>query len=171
VAQPDLLLWLVIEPIAYLLDLSPPRNFHRVQITLKPDLTMIEKICVTINFSGESFSPSRAERETGLTLSDKKEVGDIGVIGKYKELPVPFGCGRLEPPATLQDNEKVLWLAKTLETTLSKFIACGANEPYIDVGYFYKDQCNLTLTKQELLALAQLGIDFCFSCYGSTESE
>ena len=153
------------------------RSLYRKTTTQKPPLnsalvlTMIEKISVTINFSGEFFSPSRAERETGLTLYKKKEVGDIGVSGKYKGIPIPYGSGNLEPPATLKDNEKILWLANTLETTLSKFIACGADEPHLYVGYFYKDQCNLTLSKKELAAIAKLGIDFCFSCYENTESE
>ena len=132
---------------------------------------MIEKISVTINFSGEHFSPSRAEKETGLVLSKKSEAGEMGVRGKYKGLAIPYGSGNLEPPSTLENNAKILWLASTLESTLSKFIQCGAEKPYLYVGYFYKDQCNLTLTKEELAAIAKLGIDFCFSCYENSEQE
>ena len=132
---------------------------------------MIEKISVTINFSGEHFSPSRAEKETGLVLSKKNEAGEIGVRGKYKGIPIPYGSGNLEPPLTLENDAKILWLASTLESTISKFTQCGAEKPYLYVGYFYKDQCNLTLTKEELAAIAKLGIDFCFSCYENSEQE
>ena len=132
---------------------------------------MIEKISVTIRFSGENFSPLQAEKKTGLALSKKNEAGEMGVRGKYKGLPIPYGSGNLEPPPTVENNAKILWLASALESTLNKFIQCGAEKPYLYVGYFYKDQCNLTLTKDELAAIAKLNIDFCFSCYENSEQE
>ena len=135
---------------------------------------MIEEISVSITFQGTKFSPKVAEEETGLHLVNKKEPGDIERIGKYKGTPIPYGACDIEPPDDIDFNDRILWLAELLDGKLELFYKCGAEEPRLYIGYFYKDQCNLSLSKEELSAISKLGLELCFSCYdmsGDDEKE
>jgi len=132
---------------------------------------MIDDISVSINFSGEGFSPNKAEKVTGLIFSNKNEVGDIGVRGRYKGKPIPYGSGTLKVPQEISVNERILWLTSKLSGKVNELIVLGADEPHIYIGYFYKDQCNLTLTKNEISAIEALNLEFCFSCYDVSDSE
>ncbi len=132
---------------------------------------MISKISISILLQGEIFSPKEAEKSTGLHLSKKHEVGDIGKEGKYKNKPLPYGSAILEAPENIPMDEKFSWLMQSLEDTLEKLYKCGAGETRIYAGYFYKNQCNLTFTKEELNAIARLNIDLWLSCYDMPDED
>ena len=126
---------------------------------------MIDEISVSILFQGETFSPKLAEEITGFDFEDKNEVGDIGTRGRYKGKAIPYGSAQITPPKHIEMHDRILWLAKALDGKVDQFQAMGSDEPYIYIGYFYKNQCNLSLSKEELAAIAKLNIEFCFSCY------
>lgn len=132
---------------------------------------MIQKISASILFQGEKFSPKKATEITGLNFSEMNEVGEIGKKGRYKNKPIPFGYGLLEAPATIPDDDRILWLANELSGKLEVLYGLGAGESRMYIGYFYINQCNCGLTKEELAAIAKLGIDFWFSCYDISDDK
>jgi hypothetical protein len=134
-------------------------------------LFMIDDISVSINFSGDKFSPTKAENVTGLIFSDKIEYGDIGIRGKYKGIAVPYGSGTLKVSKDIDMNDRILWLTEALSGKIEALRTLGSDEPHIYIGYFYKDQCNLTLTKTEIAAISELNLEFCFSCYDISDGE
>ena len=79
---------------------------------------MIDDISVSINFSGDKFSPTKGENITGLIFSDKIEFGDIGVRGKYKGKPVPYGSGTLKVSKDINMHNRILWLTEALSGKL-----------------------------------------------------
>jgi len=132
---------------------------------------MIENISASISFQGENFSPKKAMEITGLNFIETNEPGDIGERGRYKNKPTPFGYGRLEPPENIPNEDRILWLANELNGKLEALYDLGSDEPHFYIGYFYKNQCNCELTKEELAAISKLGIAFCFSCYDISADE
>ena len=130
---------------------------------------MISEISADIIFRGEKFSPKQAESQTGIQFSEKNEVGDIGVKGAFKGKPIPYGYALLQPPAEIDDAEKIYWLAEKMEDKIDIVRDCGADDIYFYIGYFYEDQCNCELTTKELKAISSLEIPFAFSCYDITE--
>ncbi len=132
---------------------------------------MIDEIRLSVLFRGEQFSPEEAERISGLVLTSKLEIGDIPKRGRYKGRPVPYGSAQLVAPDDVPDDDKLMWLISALEGKLELLYNCGAEETEIYAGYFYKDQCNFGFTKEELLALAKLHIDFGVSCYDISKDD
>lgn len=126
---------------------------------------MISKIDPSILFKGASFSPALAEKITGLLLENKIEVGEMLKEGKDLGKISEFGQATLLAPQDILEEEKLLWLLTALESKLDTFYELGAEETRIYVGYFYEDQCNITLTKEEIKILAKLDIDLWVSCY------
>jgi len=132
---------------------------------------MITKIDASVEFWGEKFSPTHAEECTGLTFDQKNEVGEPGHTGRYKGQPKPFGAARLKAPTSLPDSDKILWLANVVMGKIERLAECGLEDAHFSVAYYYQDQCNCSLSKEESRAIADVGVDFWFSCYGVTEDK
>ena len=132
---------------------------------------MSQKITASVVFQGDNFSPAKAAELTGLELSEANEPGDKGTLGRYRGKPTPYGAASFEAPKHIKDHNRILWLANALKEKIDTIRECGANEPYFYIGYFYEQQCNCSLSKEELKAIADLGIEFCFSCYNVTEDD
>jgi hypothetical protein len=98
-------------------------------------LFMIDDISVSINFSGDKFSPTKAENVTGLIFSDKIEYGDIGIRGKYKGIAVPYGSGTLKVSKDIDMNDRILWLTEALSGKIETLRTLGSDEPHIYIGY------------------------------------
>ena len=126
---------------------------------------MIDELRLSVLLRGEKFSPKEVEEITGLRLRDKLEVGEISPRGRYRGKPIPFGTAQLEVPTEIPYDDRLMWIIKSLELNLQQLYDCGAEETRIYAGYFYKDQCNFGFSKDELSAIAKLGIDFDISCY------
>lgn len=52
---------------------------------------MILDMDVRCHIYGNKFSAKKVEELTGLTLENKKEIGEIATRGKYKGTPFPYG--------------------------------------------------------------------------------
>ncbi len=130
---------------------------------------MNQKISASVLFQGVSFSPAKATELTGLEFSKANEPGDKGTLGKYRGKPTPYGAASFEAPKHIKDQNRILWLANALKEKIDTIRECGANEPHFLIGYFYEHQCNCSLSKEELKAIANLGIEFCFSCHDVAE--
>ena len=65
---------------------------------LPPLPFVITRESITVKITGDTFSPSEAERVTGLSLSDTIEPGGFASRGRYKDQPSPFGYANLRAP-------------------------------------------------------------------------
>lgn len=134
-------------------------------------------IYVAFHVMGDTFSPGKAEKETGVTFFKKTEVGEVGTFGRNKGKPVTYGSAELRPPfhQVYSDHEHhtshcdfgLHWLADVLEHHAAKFIACGADldDTYVSLGVFYQDQCNLSISPIAMKKIGSCGIPIHISCY------
>lgn len=121
------------------------------------------KIRAWIEFWGESFQPGRAEQLTGVVFTEKVEVGGFAETGPYKTKPTPYGTASFEPPAEIEHQNRVLWLAQQWAGKIDLVRQCGAEDIHFMVVYYYDGQCNCALTVEELRAISSLSIDYWFS--------
>ena len=119
--------------------------------------------------SGTAFSPAEAERRTGLPFVRKNEPGGFTERGRYKHEPAPFGGASLDAPDETPDEEKLSRLLDTVLPHADTLRQLGVEEMVIYVGYFWRDQCNLSFQPEELAQLAALGVPFWISCYEDSE--
>lgn len=123
------------------------------------------RITASINFFGDTFQPGRAEELTGLSFTEKNEVGDIAKTGRYKNQPLPYGASSFNAPNEIEWPNRVLWLAQQWVGKIDTAKQCGADNIHFWVGYFYDDQCNCNLSVEEIKAINALSIPYLFSVY------
>jgi hypothetical protein len=117
---------------------------------------------------GKEFSPARAELALGLDFGpDKSEPGNLGVRGRFKGTPIPYGSARWEfswenETGELLPDSLRLFRIPDLSRRLSE-LGADAITLYVHVGY--AGQCNLELSPALLKALADLGVALAISCY------
>ncbi|HEX2206885.1 MAG TPA: hypothetical protein VHG93_04330, partial [Longimicrobium sp.] len=63
-----------------------------------------------LQLQGTTFSPASAERETGLSLAEKNEVGELGRWGRYDGLPLPYGSATLRAPPEVEPSQRLDWI-------------------------------------------------------------
>ena|SRR5690606_29961879 len=121
---------------------------------------MVKEI-FSIEIYGDNFSPAKVEQTVDLTFSNKNEIGEIGKLGRYKNLPIPYGS------ATIKNSENAS-LASFL-MYFRKYITIirqnGGKSIYLNCGYFYSGQCNCELGIEEIALLNEMKIPFIFSVY------
>lgn len=119
---------------------------------------------------GETFSPRRAEEETGLPLARKTEPGEIGVRGKFRGKPMPHGAAHLTPPDTVGLDDRIAWLCEAAARHLATYRRLGVTVCKFHLGVDYWDQCNLCFNPEELARIASLGVNFTITCIGRSKS-
>ena len=127
---------------------------------------MITRESISIKITGDSFSPSEAERATGLSLSHAIEPGEIAPRGRYKGQPSPHGYANLSAPAETPEDGKLAALLDSFLPHVETFRQLGADDIVVYAGYFYEAQCNLTFWPDAMAKLGELGVPFWVSCYG-----
>jgi hypothetical protein len=128
-------------------------------------MTWVESSCM---FYGTSFSPSTAERETGLPFHFKNEVGEIGSLGRYRGESLPYGSSTLFPPyQATKDNAAygTEWLADVVLKHRAQYEAAGATEMTLSLRVIHDGQCNLEFSPQLLRKIANSGMLLILSCY------
>jgi hypothetical protein len=120
---------------------------------------------------GERFSPRRAEEATGLTLARTSEPGEIGVRGRYKGLPLPYGAALLKVPPDVEPARRLSWLVERAERHLAALRESGATLCKLHLDVRYWDQCNLEFDPHELARIAALGVLFTITCWDRSGSE
>ena len=118
---------------------------------------------------GETFSPSAAERATGLPLSDTIEPGEIAPRGRYKGQPSPHGYANLRASDETPDDGKLTALLSLFLPHAETLRQLGADDIVVYAGYFYEHQCNLTFWPEAMAQLGRLGVPFWVSCYGNDD--
>lgn len=114
---------------------------------------------------GEHFSPSAAERATGLVLLDKREPGHIGRWGRYQGKPIPYGIASLDAPKSVPRSEKLLWVLEAAEPHAETLRDLGADRSEVWIVEHFDAQINMAYTPSELKKLARLGLPLCVSGY------
>ena len=126
----------------------------------------IDARCV---ISGDAFSPRLAEDRTGIKLSNKEEVGDLGRVGIYRNKPLPYGSAYLYPPkealSPMNSYAGFDWLIDKLEEVIEIYRDCGADDIYLDLAVYYDEQCNMAFEPETLGKIAKVKIPFWISCY------
>ena len=123
------------------------------------------KLQVTLELQGDAFSPSAAERLTGLALVRKVEPDQIGERGRYRNKPTPYGAAALEAPDALPERDKLNWLLDTAMVAVGALRELGAISIGVSATYAHDGQCNLEYSPAELEKLSALGLPFSVSCY------
>jgi hypothetical protein len=126
---------------------------------------VITRELVSLELLGDAFSPAEAQRRTGLPLARSVEPGAIGERGRYKGLPTPHGAAALEPPEGLAPERRLTWVLDAASPHMAALRELGVTEAYVSVGYFWRDQCNLAYSPEELERLSRLGVALWVSCY------
>ncbi|MFP3389453.1 hypothetical protein [Brevibacillus sp. SIMBA_040] len=133
---------------------------------------MTIRLEAAVQFSGSTFSPLLVEEKTGLLLSRKLEVGGLATTGPFKGTPSSFGSASLYPPPTLSTSNDVYaeldWIVNELSLHIASIKSSGADDIYLDVAVYYRDQCNFALEPELLRKIADLKIPFWVSCYEET---
>ena len=130
---------------------------------------MITRELLSINMSGTTFSPSEAKRRTELPLVRTNEPGETGERGRYKNKPTPFGGASLDAPDETPDEAKLAHLLDSVLPHAGTLRQLGVEEMVVYVGYFWRDQCNLSFQPEDLSRLAALGVPFWISCYEDSD--
>ena len=130
---------------------------------------MITRESISIKITGDTFSPSEAERATGLLLSQAIEPGEIAPRGRYKGQPSPHGYANLSAPDETPEDGKLAALLGSFLPHVETFRQLGADDIVVYAGYFYDAQCNLTFWPDAMAMLGELGVPFWVSCYEDSD--
>ena len=125
----------------------------------------IEATCI---FHGERYSPSKAERLSKLCFLEKNEPEEIGTVGRFKGLPLPYGSSTLWPPCQITpDNADygTEWLVDKLIEHRSAFKAAGADTIILSLDVYHDGQCNLEFSPELLRKIADSSVPMILSCY------
>lgn len=132
-------------------------------------------IISSFHISGERFSPKKAQKKIGLVFNEANEVGSIETLGPNKGKPRMYGSAVLNAPKDLELESNcylgIEWIVDNLEDKINRLINCGADDMYLDIGVFYKNQCNMAFEPELLKKIANLNVAFWISCYEDYESE
>jgi hypothetical protein len=114
---------------------------------------------------GEQFSPRGAEEATGLALARAEEPGEIGVRGRHKGLPLPYGAALVKVPPDVDPARRLAWLIEAAKRHLAALREVGATLCKLHLDVRYWDQCNLEFDPYELARIAALGVLFTITCW------
>lgn len=129
------------------------------------------KIRASCSIVGEKFSPMAFSKISGVKLIDPNEPGDIGKIGRYKGMPMPYGSASIE----VSDKAEEDWshfddLLSVVEGCIEVLRETGAEDISLFISLFHDGQCNFAFTKEQLKRIAVLEVEVPISCY-SQEAE
>lgn len=128
---------------------------------------MIKEMDIRCHIYGEKLSPKVMEKQSGLILENKIEVGDISKRGRDKGEPSDYGKCELSPPNDSKDKEDfgLYWIALTLSKHMDIFHECGADKIDLVIGVWFEKQCNLAFEPESIKLIGELGIALNVSCY------
>ncbi|HEX2094161.1 MAG TPA: hypothetical protein VHG28_17290 [Longimicrobiaceae bacterium] len=118
---------------------------------------------------GKSFSPALAERQTGLSFTERNEVGELGTRGKYEGIPLPFGSATLQAPPEVDPSERLDWILDSVLPHAEALRNLGGMEGWLHSTFYFDAQCNLAYPPGQLQKLSQLGIPYTVSCIQAPE--
>ena len=93
--------------------------------------------------------------------------GVIGVRGRYKGLPVPYGVADFDAPE--EKEEKIAYLHGIVAPLLSELRAAGAENFRLRISYGYDSQCAIGFSQDEIRMIGELQCDVPIDCYEKEE--
>ena len=117
-----------------------------------------------LQLQGETFSPAAAEREAGLSFTEKNERGEIGTRGRYAGQPLPFGAATLWAPSEIDPSERLDWILDAVLPHLDTLRSLGGMQGWLHSNVYFDTQCNLEYQPEQLQKLAKLGITYTVCC-------
>ncbi|MGY3705018.1 hypothetical protein BW731_02125 [Vagococcus martis] len=128
---------------------------------------MSYEIDICCHVSGNDFSPNKAEKLIELKFENKIEVGDLILIGKFKDTLSIIGSASLSPFSN-QDkfsDDYLINFIELLSENIDILKSCGVQNFDLSLGIFYKDQCNFSFSSQIIKLLNQTGLTLNISCF------
>jgi len=122
-------------------------------------ITWVNAYCELV---GEKLSPSAVASTCALSIVKSTEPGSVGVTGRYKDEPMPFGSVTVDLAEGLELQASRI---KALANAHSKLRELGLQEMDIQLSYGYEGQCNFEFSPEIFALLAQLNCGISISCF------
>ncbi|TAL69808.1 MAG: hypothetical protein EPN82_04080 [Bacteroidetes bacterium] len=125
---------------------------------------------VSCNLIGEKFSPGKLEKKIKYIFNDKIEVGDIGLKGRYKDKPIPYGSVEIYPPEELRYEHEIAqldWIIEFLEKNKVQISKSNIDDIKIMVSIFYETQCDMSFDSELLKRIGDLKLDLNICCFNT----
>lgn len=116
---------------------------------------------ISFHAYGTQFRPS----EIAYPFTSSTEPGTIGIKGRYRDKPVPYGSIIIEVPRQIPNNKRIEYIVRTVLPLMPDLKRAGATEWYLNIGRFYSSQCNEAFSTEELKLLASLDCPLQYSAY------
>lgn len=115
---------------------------------------------------GEIFSPAQAEQTYAVAFDEKQEPGAIGVKGRYRGVPTPYGAAQkswaTDAVCFVEPGQPFLDLLQRLAEA-SRF--AGATCVTLDFMVNFQDQCNFEFSPAFAAGVARADVTVTISCY------
>lgn len=116
---------------------------------------------ISLHVYGPTFKPSTV----AYPFSHALDVGALGVRGKFKGVPTPFGHATIHAPKTSASDRLIVAVCEIGLRLMPELRAAGDNEFKLWVLREYEAQCNEELNPEEIALIARLGCSLCYSAY------
>jgi hypothetical protein len=124
------------------------------------------KIRASCEVSGERFSPLVFAKISSVKLCGANEPGEIGIAGRYRGKPTPYGSASIEVSNKAEEDwSRFDDLLKVLESCIEALREAGAEKIWISCSLYHDGQCNFGFSKEDLKRIAALNVDMPISCY------
>lgn len=133
-------------------------------------LNMITDTLASIVLFGEKFSPSQAEKSTGLIFTEKHEAGEVGTKHRFKGKAYPFGHAVINAPDAKEQNEIHMLLDMVLPH-IDSLRTLGVTSGKLHLTYRYASQCNLEFDPDFLAKLARTGLELTIGCIQDADNQ
>lgn len=128
---------------------------------------MIETEC---HLWGKDFDPSCIQNVAGAVVRDCDTPGEIGITGRYKGKPVPYGACILATPEHIRVPDRILWMADFIHKHIQTFREAGATDIIYWI-YWTGTQGNMEFSVEELKKIAALSIPLAIDCIHVQEED
>jgi hypothetical protein len=116
---------------------------------------------VSLHVYGESFKPSAVD----FHFSEAIDVGTLGVKGKFKNIPMPFGHATIHASESNASGRSILAVCEIGLSLMDTLKTAGTNEFVLWVLRDYESQCNEEFRPEEISLMAKVGCTLCYSAY------
>ena len=123
------------------------------------------KIILSLILQGDDFSPNKIKSTCGESMRDFNEPHEIGTIGRYRGIPIPYGSAIIQLSENPQEWDALDEMLSFLKERISIYKAAGTEEMTLSLSIFHDGQCNFGFTRDELKLIHDLNVDIMISCY------
>jgi hypothetical protein len=119
---------------------------------------MITREQVTFTAQGDQFMPSKVK----AYFTEFHDPGVIGNIGRYRGVPIPYGCASIDAPENT--SEKIKYIHSKVVPILEQLRHTGASSLRLHITYHYDTQCALGFSDSEMKLISELGCELAIDC-------